>query len=777
MSDIQQLPFEAEEEVKSLEESLEDIWGLLRRRWPILLLVVMLVVGFRMYQVYKKKPLFVAKGTLLIEQEMNFLNLPGMYPYGGSDWRNEYLNTQIKILRSRSLARSVIADLRLLDETATREQTTFTPGEDTADQAAAGDASSGDSLSGAISGFLGGLMIEPVENTRLVEISYISPSAEYSARAVNTLFDQYIRFNLQLKTESTKMASEFLYEQIESLRKTLSQKERELQEYGKRKELFYLSNQDSTVVEKFGDLNKAYTEAQIDRINKESNFRELKDKRFGDYPEVRTAGLILSLKQEYARLESEYQRKSQIFKEDYPEMQRLRSQLETTQARINEETADIGRKALKGAEADYQAALKREESLAAMLNTQKGEVISTNTDAIYYNSLKIEVNNMRQLLDHLVRKQKESLLTSRLEGLQTSNIKVIDPAEVPLHPIGSSQSREFFMALIIGLFGGGALIFFIDWLDKTLKTPEEAQKLLRVPAIGLIPALGTGSEKQYYASSYYGGRRKDAKARVSKIELANFVDPESGIAESYRNIRTSILLSTADGPPQVMTVSSALPKEGKTTTVVNLAVSFTKLNKRVLIIDADMRKPAIHKIFRVKNLSGLSSFLVGKAQVEDAFFETQVENLYVIPAGPTPPNPAELLESKKMGAMLEKMKEHFDFIFIDSPPLIGIVDPVIIGRYGQGTLLVAWGGKTHKKVIERAKDELEKFDIRVLGVIINNLNMKKTPGAGYYSYGTYKYRYRYREDSRTDRGRNLDLIAENGGRKPPAGERSINFRK
>ncbi len=708
------------------EKTLEEYWNIIKRRWHLIVLVILIFVAVAMFREYQKIPLYRASGTLLIERENRNLQMFNTAFSFSEGWRNEYLNTQVRILTSRRLAREVAEELQLMQKNMDQDE----------------DPSS------AAKNYITGLTVIPIEDTRLVEVSYTSPNPEFATLAVNTLFKNFIRFNLDLKTESTKLASEFLFKQINELRKTLSQKERELQDYGKRKELFYLSNRDSTVVEKFGDLNKAYTEAQIQRINMEAVYRELKEKNFENYPEVRNNNLIQSFKQKYSALENEYEKKSQVFRESYPEMQRLKAEMQILRERIRQETLDIGRKALKEAEANYQSALKKEGSLSELLNRQKGEVISTKTDAIYYNSLQIEVTNLRNLLDHLVKKQKESLLTSRLEGLQTSNIKVIDPAEVPGAPIGSNKKKVFLLSLFLGLFCGGGLVFLLEWLDKTVRTPEEVEKFLRIPSLGFIPALGTQGNNRYYGYGYgYSDRKSKSNGKeIKKIELANYIAPESSIAEGYRSIRTSILLSTPASPPKIITVSSSLPKEGKTSTVVNLAVSFTKLGKKVLIIDGDLRKPSIHSIFKVKNTSGLSSYLVGKDDFEDIFFKTEVDNLYVIPSGPIPPNPAELLESERMTGLLKKMKEHFDVIFIDSPPLIGIVDPVIVGRHSEGTMLVIWGGKTHKRFIEKAKAELDKYQIRILGTVLNKINMKKSQGYQYYSYRNYKYYYRYEKD-------------------------------
>lgn len=742
----EEMEFGVEEEEEGLQ--LEEYWEVIKRRKNLLIYFSLSVVVAAMIWAFMKTPVFEAKGTLMIEKDQrNVLMFADSYALQ-TGRMDEYLNTQVKILKSRTLAKNVIEDLRLLDQGGSKNKPSFGLGSLLSLFKKKKEKSKEAVMSSAISGFLGILKVENIRNSRLVEVKYRSTNPELAANVVNTLFENYIGFNLRIKTESTKLASEFLTKQIDDLRKTLSQKERELQDYGKRKELFYLSGKDSTVVEKFADLNKAFTQAQIFRINKESVYRELKGKSFENYPEVRTNQLIQNLKKEYSSVEAEYKRKAQIFKDSYPQMQRLKSQLDSLQQRIDSETRDIGRKALREAEDEYQSAKKKEKSLSDLLGQQKQNVVSTNTSAIYYNSLRIEVDNMRNLLDHLVKKQKESMLSSRLEGLQTSNIKVIDLAEVPISPVFPKKKTIFILALFLGIGGGLGLIFFLDWLDKTVKTPDEVEKLLKLPSLGFIPALGTGNPHSYYAFSYYSQDSEKKKnpgneKKIKEIELANYLEPESMYAENYRNIRTSILLSTPDHPPRIMTVTSAMPQEGKTATVINLAVSFTNLGKKVLVIDGDLRKPRIHKILKIKNTTGLSSLLVGRSSIKDVVLMTEIHNLHIIPSGPVPPNPTELLNAKSMENLLQDVKEHFDFVFIDSPPLVGIMDPVIIGHHSDGVLLITWGGKTHKKLIEKARDELTKYNIRLLGVVLNKVNMKKS-GYGYYSYDNYKYQYGYK---------------------------------
>jgi succinoglycan biosynthesis transport protein ExoP len=726
-----------------------EIWELIKKRRMIIYYFAGFVLLAALIRVQLQTPLFMARGTLLIEKEgrgqMNLLS----QNYYDPDWMNEYLNTQQRVLTSRTLALKVVEELERLPE-ATGVQPK--PRQGKLRRALQGGKEESDPetrRAAAVSGFLGSLAVNNIKDTRLVEVNFISADNKMAARSVNTLFDKFIEFNLEMKAESTQQAAEFLTAQIEELRRSLAQKEQELQEYGKRKELYYIRGEDSTVVQKLSDLNGAYTAAQIERINKESIYRELKGKPFDNYPDVRINSMIQGLKQEFSARESEIKKKSQIFQESYPEMQRLRSQQEGLQKRIASETADIARKSLNQAEAEYQAALKKENSLQELLNQQKGSVVSSNANAIYYNSLKIEVQNMTNLLDFLTRRQKESMLSSRLEGMQTSNIKIVDRAEIPTRPFSPNKQRVLLLALMMGLGGGIFLIFALNYLDNTVKSPEEVEKLLKLPALGFIPAVGARASQAYYNHYYSDRRKQQSEQKIKTIEMVNLKEPESTFAEHYRNIRTSLLLSTPDSPPRVFVVTSALPQEGKTVTAINLAIAFTQLGKKVLVLDCDLRRPRVHKIFRIKNTAGVTSFLVGRSRIEDIIYRYPGEpNLHVLPSGPIPPNPVELIISKGMKEMMSGLRQHYDFIFIDAPPLMGIQDSILLGEHSDGLLLVAWGGKTPRKVIEKAKAEIDKFNIKLFGLILNKVNMRRFA----YAYSSYSYKYGVYREGEEGRG-------------------------
>ena len=716
--------------------NFHEIWEQLRKQYRLILFIAGAVLLTALVRVQMQTPLYKARGTLLIDKEgrgqMNLLNQ--WYGYD-SDWKDEYLNTQIRVLTSRSLARKVIDELAKFapKETAASKKTADKKStvdvEDPEDQARARQ-------SGAISGFLGTLDVAHVENTRLLEVSCVSSDPKLAAFSVNTLFDKFVEFNLEMKAESSQQASEFLTIQIEEMRRNLAQKEQELQAYGKRKELYYIRGDDSTVVQKLADLNAAYTATQIERINREAFYRELRDKSYENYSEVRASAVLTGLKQEYSAKESEYKRKSQIFQDSYPEMQRLQTQLEGLQKRISEETADIAKKVLNQAQAEYQAALKKENSLQEMLTQQKGSVVSSNANAIYYNSLKIEVENLRNLLDHLTRKEKESMLSARLDGMQTSNIKIVDRAEVPLGPFSPNKRRALLLALFLGLGLGVFVVFALNYLDNTVKSPEDVEKL-RMPALGFVPDTSVAARHSMYQPYYSERKKPEADNKPKAVELINLREPESTVAEHYRYIRTSLLLAPGN-PAKIMVATSPLPQEGKTATTINLAIAFAQQGMKVLAIDCDLRRPRLHKVFRLKNTAGLTSFLVGRSSVEDIIHECPGEpNLHLITSGPVPPNPTELLTSLAMKELLAKLKKKYDHIFMDTPPLMAGSDAILLGGQGDGIILVTLGSKTPRKTIEKARDEIAKFGIKLFGVVLNKVNVRKL-SSGYYSYH-YKY--------------------------------------
>jgi capsular exopolysaccharide synthesis family protein len=419
-------------------------------------------------------------------------------------------------------------------------------------------------------------------------------------------------------------------------------------------------------------------------------------------------------------------------------------------------------KAVDSAESEYNAARQKEFRFKSELDQQKENVVRTDSNAIRYNMLRDEVSNIRKLINTLDERRTEAQVSAKLRGLEASNISIIDYGEVPNSPFSPKTKLNLLLALIIGLGGGVGIAFLLEQLDNTVKGPEDVEKLAGLPSLGIIPRLvdeEQGKKKKRRRIDYgylreEDRREKEAVPRVEqKIELINHLHPKLIIAEDYRTVRTSILLSHADKPPKSIVFSSALPKEGKSVTVANMAVAFSQLGERVLVVDSDLRKPRLHKIFEAKNGLGLSNYLTGKIPLKDAIQKTSIENIYLIPSGPIPPNPSELLNSKKMKLLLEDKENGFNYIFFDTPPVLAVIDAVILSSITDSTVFIIKAGKTMRKPFLNAVAELTKVGAKILGVVFNELEVKR---GDFYFMDYYRYyKYDYYADSENKPSQNL----------------------
>ncbi|HSA95827.1 MAG TPA: polysaccharide biosynthesis tyrosine autokinase [Acidobacteriota bacterium] len=702
----------------------------IKRKWVLVTFAAVLLALAAVYS-FTKKPLYRATATLLIDEPgASLLNIQDVLNAGAmyrSDFLGTYFNTQLRLLTSRSLAERVSKRLNV----AARPE--FRPARPTAP---ASDASYAADI-------LGGLSIVPIPETRLVYVSYVSPHPALAADVVNALVEEFVDFSVETRYEATKQTSEFLTEQVALLREDLKRKEEDLQKYGTEKNLLYLSDNESTVVNNFASVNTALTTAQIERYAKEAVYRELRSLSVDALPESVSNPTIQALKTQYSQVKSEYEEKGKIYRPEYPEMVQLKARLDATRGTLQEEI----RKAVDAAESEYRAALKKESSLQGLLDEQRGDVTRMNKNAIFYHTLRTEVENMRTLLSTLVAKQNEIQVSSQLGGLRTSNIKVVDRALVPRAPFTPNIRRNLLMALLVGLFGGLGLIFLVEYLDNTVKGPEDVEKLAQLPSLGIIPFLTAdgGRKKNDVYGSYrsYGAdpvKPEEALPQVREIELINHLYPKFSIAEDYRTVRTSILFSHADSAPKTIAFTSTLPQEGKTATVSNLAVSFAQLEGRVLLVDADLRKPRLSKIFNLRNASGLSSYLAGKGSFDEVVQKTSIENIWTVPSGPHPPNPAELLNSKRMKDLLAEAKERFNVVLLDTPPVLAVIDPVIVASLADSTVFVVRAGKTTRRPLLRAIEEVRKSKADIIGVVFNEVRIgRRGIGTPFYHYYQYEY--------------------------------------
>lgn len=714
---------------------------IVRRRWTVIS-VVLIAAALSLIISFVTRPVYKARGTVMIEKEPNILSFEDIFQI--ETFRDDYFQTQYKLLQSRSLAERTIDRLKLW------EKKEFSGSK----AATADDLKNPVFKQKMVDKFLSRLEVRPIRMTRLVEVAFKAHDPALASDCVNALFDSFVDLNIEAKYETTEQATEFLSEQIEELKKDISQKEQELQNYGQEKDIVILSDKETTMLDKIGELNKALTEAQIDRVRKESYYNGIKNASPDFIPEAMNNPLIQRLREDYLKLSREYAKMQEKFQPEYPEMQRLKAELDSARELLQNETQRL----VKAAYADYQAALKKEISLKELFEQQKEEAFRLNSNAILYNSLKIELENKKNLLESLLKRQSETGVSARLKGLRTSNIRIVDRADLPLRPDSPRKVRNLLLAIFLGLFGGLGLALVMEYLDNTVKSAEDVERYSGLPTLGVVPVFDEDATLNGHYYAYRSAededegkkRKKKARERVEQaeaeseeeprsIELISHFAPDSTFAESYRSLRTALLLSGPLASLKSLIITSPLPNEGKSVTISNLAVSLAQMEKKVLLVDADLRRPKQHRIFNLKNHDGLSNYLTMGLDLDRMIKTTLVPSLYLINSGPVPPNPAELLGSDRMKGLLERLKAAFDFILIDTPPILSVTDSQVLGRMVDGLVLVVQADRTPKEALRQSREIIDLLQLKTYGVVINALNLDNR---GYYHRHYYRHYYR-----------------------------------
>lgn len=706
-SHIRQLEQEAEEEIH-----LRDyLHVLLRRKWIVLAFFVSVVVTVTL-STFMMKPLYKSSVTLRIDKEdPNVLTFKDVYQIERAD--EDYYQTQYQVLRSRNIAKRVIRKLDL-------------------DQHPEFLSSRGTSTASAILGSLspsGGkdddpimedgvetrlidafgerLEVTPERKSQLVKVSFISHNPEFSKKVSNTIAETYIDFNIESKFDATQRARKWLQGQIEIMKAKVETSEEKLNEYSAGNEMIFLDenkDKESLLTQKLSELSTALSEATADRIQKEAIYNQIKESG-AENPIVSDNPLILELKNEYATLEAEYSNQLKIYKPEYPKMKSLKSQMVAISKRIQEERGNI----IKSIESDFNAALKREEYLAQAFVDEKNRALDFQRRTVQYQILKREVDTNKELYNNLLQRLKEVGVSATMTA---TNIQILDRAELPRAPFKPKKALNVLLSIIVGLMGGVGLAFFVEYLDNTVKDTQEIERRMHLPTLGIIPQH----------KSVNGGNGR-------------LISHDSGhMAEAFRSIGTFVQFSSASKPPKTMLVTSPREQEGKTTTIVNTAIALTESLDRGLIIDADLRRPMIHKVLKLDNSVGLSTFLSGNVEFDDDLRQiTSFKGLDVITAGPIPPNPSALLGSARMKDLLDAMGLIYDFILIDSAPLLGLTDSIYLGNSVDGVILVVKAGQTPKNTIKEAKKVLQQVNANILGVAINGIKENDLK-YGYYSY-------------------------------------------
>ncbi|MBN1938008.1 MAG: polysaccharide biosynthesis tyrosine autokinase [Candidatus Aminicenantes bacterium] len=736
---------------------LIELWEVVWKRRRIVLAALGVCLALTALVSFTQTPRYEATAQILIEDQgstryniQDFLNAPAT---GDSDFLGTYFNTQLRIIMSRRLAERVVQRMNLGARSEFQSElgvkkslpsmimylVTFRwlKGDKgrVGGEPEAKPGSEIDTLYATL--LLENLSVDPVPETRLVDVNYVSPYPRFAADVVNTLVEEYINYTIEMRSEATQLTSNFLTEQIARLKDDLDSMERRRQRYSEENKIVPLSDQDKPAASQYDSAAAAYSNAQVARIAAQAKYQELQRLRIDSLPQNISDSTIQTLRTNYLSAKAEYDEKIKTtYTPNHPEMIQLLTKVETLETQLKTEI----QKAVDLASSEYSQALGNENRLKQMLEDKRSEVTQQNNASLYYYGLSSDIDTTRELINTLVAQQKSTQVSTMLSGLRTSNIKIVDEALVPEDPVSPNIKRNLVVAVLLGLLLGVGLAFGAHYLDNTIKNPEDLDKLTGLPSLGLIPHFSPNgsSGKGVYASPYGDSSAQGREAsKIAEVELINHLFPKISIAEDYRNVRTSILFSRVDSDQKVIAFTSTQPEEGKSATISNIAISFAQMAEKVLAIDADLRKPRLHKIFQVNNTVGLSDVLTGRVDLDEAVQKTPVAHFSLLPSGPHPPNPAELLNSKKMIALLETVRKKYEIILIDLPPVLAVVDPMIVAALADMTVLILKTGKTTRKPLLRAIEELRKAKARIAGVIFNDAESKK--GTFYTPYFQYEY--------------------------------------
>jgi capsular exopolysaccharide synthesis family protein len=709
------------------EVHLAEYLALLMKRRKIIALCVGLTVAFFLIRALMTKPSYGATAVLSIEPDSGTLLDMGDGSRGAI-YNPEFLPTQMRLLKSREISERVVRKLNL---GANRQ---FNPDKRSLKEAAGKPLTEADIPFDQLAGRVQGCIeVQPIRGTNLVELTCSAPSSQLAADIANAVAQTYIDWTLEAKFRILNQSSQFLGAQIEQLKSELDQKERDLLAYGREKDIISVDPRQNVTLQKLETLNRDYASAVGDRVSKEAKDYEARTASPESLANTVSSGLVAQLQSEVARLERDYAEKLNLYKPEWPAMEQLKIQIEKSRQHLASVIDETVAKARQQAHSDYLTALRREESLRNVMNSQKSEAMTLNTNAVEYNNLRIEVETKRTLLDSLLKKQAETEVMSRLKGERVSNIRIVDAAQASGGRSSPSYKRSLATGLFLGLGLGIGLAFLLSYVDRSFYSLQQVEEHVKLPGLGLIPRAG--------AAAKTGPRRmakgpSPALASSSFIELLPHTDPRSPIAEAYRSFRTALLLSRAGGVRSIV-MTSCFPEEGKTATAANLAVVMSQLEKRVVVVDADLHRPRMHEVFGLSNKVGLVSVLAEDLEPSQAILDTSVPGVYLIPAGPQSPNPSGLLSSERMSKLLELAQMNFDCVIVDTPPLFPVADVLVFAHQTDGVVLCVRAGKTPREPVLRARDRILRSRAAALGVVLNGLDASAAGygyGKGYMSY-------------------------------------------
>ena len=700
--------------------------ALLKRLW-LIVLVFVVVLGAVSFWTFRQVPIYRAETTIVIDltPPQVLKGVSEVVELGsGSFWSTrEYFETQYRILKSRALAEKVVARLGLDHDLAYLH---IDPNLDPARRA--------DALKNAnpIGMVLGQISIVPAKDSRVAVVQIEDTNPQRAADLANAVADEYIEQNVDRKLAATLNASAWLSERIGIEKKKLEDSEKKLHQFKVDHDVLSTSLEDRKNIsgDKVVQTSDALTKTGLRRLELEARRQTLKqlleEQQAGvefkaeSFRPVADSPLISELKREYFRLQSEKAEISEKYLADHPKRQAIEERIIKVRADIHHAIQVV----LDMVEAEYRQILDEEKRLRGFLEEGKQEALKVNNLEVDYNQLRRERDQNASVYDLMVKRQKEVGVAGML---RTNNIRLLDPALVPKAPIRPNRPFNIMLGMVIGLVFGIGLVLLLEVLDNTVKSQEDVEQGLGLPLLGILPSIPSLNAERVGPESL---RKRDLYVGES---------PTSAVSECARSIRTSLLFSSPDRPFKVLLIASTGPREGKTTTAISIGITMAQSGNRVLLVDGDLRRPRLHRTFGVPSSVGLSTMILGESKLEDTVKQTGIEGLFLLPAGPVPPNPAELLHSERCADVIKFLSEHYDRVIIDSAPLGVVTDALVMSKRADGIVLVLRSGVTPKKVAYRGRKALQDVKAHVYGAVLNDVDLGSRAGQYYYYYYRYGY--------------------------------------
>ncbi len=711
------------------EPHLYDYLLILRKHQWLILSFMLTVVTIVSVATFRMHPVYIATAKMEIDKEnSNILPFQGTDSYDYMMDMENYIETQSRILTSETMALQTIRNSGLA------AHPDFSNGGVVSEAIATGSLAN-QKRPPEIAAFLGSLSVKRVPNSRLMEVSFESTDPVLAARILNAHLENYKAQNIQSRYDATAEASTWLASQLSDLKLKVEKSETDRINYERQNQIWGLDNdKNNMTTQRLSDLNKELTDAESETLKKRALYEYAESGALDAVPQLRDNTVLQDMQRKRADLSVQYTDAVNQYGPNFPKVLRIQAQIKDIEEQITKERKGI----VVELKSDYNEARARQELLSERLDQQKAETNAMSEKMVQYNILKRDADANKALYEGLLTKLKEAGISA---GLKSSNIRIVDPAMIPSTPARPAKARNIALAFLVGLVGGIGLALLREYLDNTVKTPDDVETLSRLPSLAVVPAFGdTG------ASTRRTGLLKgvSSNGHDKRIELVAQHLPKSQMAEAFRALRTALLLSQPDHPPQVILVTSALPREGKTTAAANLAVTLAQLGDKTVLVDADLRKPGVGRLLNLGSgkYAGLSSYLAGASTLDLVTVpHPAIPNLAAIPTGPLPPNPADLLSSHRLADAIAELRTKFKFIVIDSPPIMAATDAVILSVQADGVLLVVRSGETPKEAFTRSRDLLVSVKSNLLGVVLNAVDA----GAPdyYYSYRYYPYSYGY----------------------------------